>query len=86
MLPTPPAGGPYALTIKGQNTRTLSDVLVGDVWLASGQSNMQMPVKDRPSGYQLVQRADQEIAAANWPNISTKKACCSCPSAPMIGC
>jgi len=68
-LPATPAGGPYALTIKGQNTIELTDVLVGDVWLASGQSNMQMPVKDRPGGYQPVQQADQEIAAANWPNI-----------------
>jgi len=68
-LPATPAGGPYALTIRGQNTIELTDVLVGDVWLASGQSNMQMPVKDRPGGYQPVQNADQEIAAANWPRI-----------------
>jgi sialate O-acetylesterase len=68
-LPAMPAGGPYALTVKGQNTIELADVLVGDVWLASGQSNMQMPVKDHAGGYQPVQQADQEIAAANWPNI-----------------
>ncbi|GAA4497911.1 sialate O-acetylesterase [Hymenobacter ginsengisoli] len=68
-LPAMPAGGPYALTIKGQNTIELTDVLMGDVWLASGQSNMQMPVQDRSGGYQPVQNADQEIAAANWPNI-----------------
>ncbi|QKG56112.1 hypothetical protein GKZ68_05320 [Hymenobacter sp. BRD128] len=68
-LPASPAGGPYTVTVKGQNTITLTDVLVGDVWLASGQSNMQMPVKDHPGGYQPVQHADQEIAAANWPNI-----------------
>ncbi len=68
-LPATPAGGPYVLTVKGQNTLALTDVLVGDVWLASGQSNMQMPVQDRPGGYQPVQNATQEIAAATWPNI-----------------
>lgn len=68
-LPATPASGPYELTVRGQNTLVLTDVLIGDVWLASGQSNMQMPVKDRPGGYQPVQQADQEIAAANWPGI-----------------
>ena len=69
-LPATPAGGPYTLTIKGQNTLEVDDVLFGDVWLASGQSNMQFKVKDsNPGGYQPVQNADQEIAAANWPSI-----------------
>ena len=39
------AGGPYTLTVAGTNTITLQDVLVGDVWFASGQSNMQLPLK-----------------------------------------
>ena len=39
-----PAGGPYELTVKGMNTVTLRDVLVGEVWLASGQSNMDFTV------------------------------------------
>ena len=68
-LPPQPAGGPYAMTIKGQNTIELTDILVGDVWLASGQSNMQFKVKDHSGGYQPVQNADQEIVAANWPSI-----------------
>lgn len=41
-LPKMSAGGPYQLTVKGDNQITLEDVLVGDVWLASGQSNMQL--------------------------------------------
>lgn len=41
-LPKMSAGGPYQLTVKGDNEITLDDVLVGDVWLASGQSNMQL--------------------------------------------
>jgi sialate O-acetylesterase len=44
-LSTPSAGGPYTLVIKGSSTITLNDVLIGEVWLCSGQSNMEMPLK-----------------------------------------
>ncbi|MEJ7740362.1 MAG: sialate O-acetylesterase [Chitinophagaceae bacterium] len=39
---TPAAGGPFTITFKGWNTITLDDVLVGEVWICSGQSNMEM--------------------------------------------
>ncbi|WP_222942430.1 sialate O-acetylesterase [Arenibacter arenosicollis] len=42
---TPSYGGPYKLVIKGSNEVTLNNVMVGEVWLCSGQSNMEMPVK-----------------------------------------
>jgi sialate O-acetylesterase len=55
-------GAPADMTIKGVNTITVTDVLVGDVWVGSGQSNMQWTVKDSDN-------ADAEIAAANYPQI-----------------
>ncbi len=71
LLPAMPAGGPYTMTIKGQNAFTINDILVGDVWLASGQSNMEMPVRDprKADAYPQVLNADQEVAAADFPQI-----------------
>jgi len=44
-LSTPLAGGPHSITIKGSSTVTIDDVLIGEVWVISGQSNMQLPLK-----------------------------------------
>src|SRR5450631_466848 len=41
-IPTPKAGGPYTITIKGRNTIVLENVMIGEVWVCSGQSNMEM--------------------------------------------
>lgn len=46
---TPKAGGPYTITIKGSDTIKINDVYTGEVWLCSGQSNMEMPVKGFPN-------------------------------------
>lgn len=56
------AGGPHELVIRGENTLTLTDVLVGEVWFCSGQSNMQWPVSNS-------NHAELEIASANYPEI-----------------
>ncbi len=56
------AGGPYTLTISGPRALTLKNVLVGDVWLASGQSNMEM-------GVTQVNNAREEVARADYPQI-----------------
>ena len=58
----PKAGGPYEMTVAGQNTITVKDILVGEVWVCSGQSNMQWSVNASAN-------PEQEIAAANYPNI-----------------
>ncbi len=44
-LQTPSAGGPFTIMIKGNKTVTLKNVLIGEVWFCSGQSNMEMPMK-----------------------------------------
>ena len=41
---TPKAGGPYSITISDGKTVRLNNVLIGEVWLCSGQSNMEMPI------------------------------------------
>lgn len=58
----PRTGGPYSMEIEGPEKRTLKDILVGDVWICSGQSNMEM-------GVTMVANAQAEIAAANHPQI-----------------
>ncbi len=44
-MSTPSAGGPYTITIKDKDAITLTNVLIGEVWFCSGQSNMEMPMK-----------------------------------------
>jgi sialate O-acetylesterase len=60
------------LAVVGKNTLTVRDVVVGEVWLCSGQSNMEFTVDARAGTWQANTRADQaaaEIAAANFPLI-----------------
>jgi sialate O-acetylesterase len=67
-LPAQRAGGPYSLTVSGVNTIQLDDVMVGDVWFASGQSNMEMPLEGF-RGSAVVNNAAQEIQNANQPSL-----------------
>ena len=58
----PAARGPYTLNIKGAQTLELHNVLVGDVWLCGGQSNMQV-------GLGRARNGEEEVKAANYPQI-----------------
>ena len=61
-LPAMAAGGPYTLRITGSNTLELTNVLFGEVWVCSGQSNMEWPVS-------ISNDSEEEIAAAMYPKI-----------------
>jgi len=63
------AGGPYEMEIAGRNTVTLHDVLVGEVWLATGQSNMVFTVSKKAEFFAGMLDEDKEIAAADYPQI-----------------
>ena len=61
-LPAMDAGGPYTLRVAGNNTLELTNILFGEVWVCSGQSNMEWSVR-------ASRDADAEIAAADYPKI-----------------
>jgi sialate O-acetylesterase len=65
MLSPENAGGPFQLSVKGNNEVTVQNILVGEVWICSGQSNMEMPIE----GWGKINNYRQEIAAANYPQI-----------------
>tara|TARA_R110002050_G_scaffold171113_2_gene303132 strand:- start:56955 stop:58328 length:1374 start_codon:yes stop_codon:yes gene_type:complete len=62
-IKTPKYGGPFIITITGNNEIVLNDVLIGEIWLCSGQSNMEM------SAAWGIKDGDEEIAKANNSNI-----------------
>lgn len=67
-LPAREAGGPYTVSVKGSNAITVDDVMIGDVWFASGQSNMEMPLKGFP-GNATIKNSEAEIQGANQPKL-----------------
>ncbi|MDD4992377.1 MAG: sialate O-acetylesterase [Paludibacter sp.] len=68
-LPKQKAGGPYKLEIAGDNIITFNDVYVGEVWLCSGQSNMDMTVAKEDRYWCGVNNEAEEVANANYPQI-----------------
>lgn len=66
VLTAEPAGGPYQLQVKGKTTITLQGILMGDLWVCGGQSNMEMPVN---YSWGKVVNAEEEVATASYPAI-----------------
>lgn len=66
-IETPAAGGPYSITFDDGKQLTLSDVLIGELWLCSGQSNMEMPMKGFPG--QPVDNATMDVLKSTNNNI-----------------
>ncbi len=61
-LPVMEYGGPYTLIVEGKNRIELKDILIGEVWVCSGQSNMEWVVNN-------VNNSEEEIAEANYPKL-----------------
>lgn len=80
------AGGPYVLTVTTTGapatTLTVDDLLVGDVWFASGQSNMEIPLKGYAPDTQIKDGA-KEIAAATHPRIRLLRLTTTASSYPL---
>ncbi|MBF0575168.1 sialate O-acetylesterase [Dysgonomonas sp. GY617] len=80
-----PYGGPYQMKVQGSsNTITFNNILIGDIWLCSGQSNMEMPV----NGWSQVENYEQEIKEANYPLIrafNVEKAMSMTPNSDFDG-
>ncbi|TGD80744.1 sialate O-acetylesterase [Hymenobacter wooponensis] len=69
-VPTTKAGGPYTLTVQGKNQLTIKNVLLGEVWLCSGQSNMAFPIAKGASKWMTgVVNEAEVVPKANYPTI-----------------
>jgi sialate O-acetylesterase len=79
---TPKEGGPYTVSLKGYNEIVFKNVMLGEVWLMSGQSNMEM------SAAWGIKDGDIEMKKANYPNIrlfTVRKSSAESPQKDVIG-
>lgn len=68
------AGGPHSMIIKGKNTLSYADVLVGEVWICSGQSNMQWPVSNSYDGDLIAATGNSsQIRLISVPQVGTQE-------------
>lgn len=81
-IATPDAGGPYSITISDGSRTELNNVMIGEVWFCSGQSNMEMPL----AGWGKVMDYEQEIAQAQYPQIRLFQVRKSTATSPQENC
>lgn len=85
-IQTTKAGGPYEVTVTvGDSTIIYKNVMLGEVWVCSGQSNMEMPLAGWPPE-NLIQNSAQEIQNANYPNIRLFTVTRAVSNAPEFNC
>jgi len=73
-LPPMKAGGPFTMTISGENTIEVNDVLVGEVWVCSGQSNMAMALKGcEGSAKTIANSADPRLRLLTVPRLTADR-------------
>lgn len=65
IVKTPSAGGPYEISFTERKMIKLKNIMIGEVWICSGQSNMEMAL----AGWGRINNYEQEIADADYPNI-----------------
>ncbi len=77
ILPARPASGPYSIAISGsgQDETVFTDVMIGDVWMCSGQSNMEMPIYSERSWWRDQDYETLFAEAKDFPQIRVLKAC-----------
>jgi len=68
-IKTGEGGGPHTMTIAGKNSLRLEQILFGEVWIGSGQSNMEMPLIKVSGAYTGIKDAEKEVTEANYPEI-----------------
>lgn len=74
---TPTYGGPYTISFDDGEILTLNNILIGEVWICSGQSNMQFALREIGSD------AEREISAANYPSIRLLKLTMAASNIPL---
>jgi sialate O-acetylesterase len=84
-LPTGPAGGPHSMVISGTNSITLTNILFGEVWICSGQSNMEFTI-NWLGGWKNFKNVEKDLKKKNYSAIRLCKISTAPDSLPSDSC